>query len=121
MCRTARGGLAEPESCCVSCLECRLRHVLSPIDCHRNLRQSLARSSDSGEWQMADSTTYGTNGDDVLSGGNGKDTIYGGDGNDVISGGNGIDTLFGDGGNDQLTGDNSADHLTGGAGDDLLD
>ena len=70
---------------------------------------------------MADSTTYGTNGDDVLSGGNGKDTIYGGDGNDVISGGNGIDTLFGDGGNDQLTGDNGADHLTGGAGDDLLD
>ncbi|HEY0325919.1 MAG TPA: Ig-like domain-containing protein, partial [Allosphingosinicella sp.] len=70
---------------------------------------------------MADTTTYGTDGDDILSGGNGKDTIYGGGGNDIISGGNGIDTLFGEDGDDQLTGDNGADHLTGGADDDILD
>ena len=49
---------------------------------------------------MADDTIYGTSGDDILSGGNGKDTIYGGDGDDIISGGNGIDRLFGDAGND---------------------
>ena len=72
-----------------------------------------------GTWPT--SITYGTSGDDILSGGNGKDTIYGGDGNDIISGGNGIDNLFGEGGDDQLTGDNGADHLTGGADDDTLD
>ena len=70
---------------------------------------------------MPDTTTYGTSGDDILSGGNGKDTIYGGDGNDTISGGNGIDNLFGEGGDDKLTGDNGADHMTGGADDDTLD
>ena len=70
---------------------------------------------------MPDTTTYGTSGDDILSGGNGKDTIYGGDGDDIISGGNGIDNLFGDAGNDTLTGDNGADNLTGGADDDTLD
>jgi VCBS repeat-containing protein len=70
---------------------------------------------------VADSTIYGTNGNDILSGGNGKDTIYGGGGDDIISGGNGVDRLFGDAGNDQLYGDNGDDDLTGGAGDDLLD
>ena len=70
---------------------------------------------------MSDNISYGTSGDDILSGGNGKDTIYGGDGNDIISGGNGVDNLFGEGGNDQLTGDNGADNLTGGEGDDLID
>ncbi|WP_166041349.1 Ig-like domain-containing protein [Sphingosinicella sp. YJ22] len=70
---------------------------------------------------MSDDTTYGTSGDDILSGGNGKDKIYGGGGNDIISGGNGVDTLFGEDGDDQLTGDNGADHLTGGADDDILD
>ena len=57
---------------------------------------------------MPDTTTYGTNGDDTLSGGNGKDTIYGLGGNDTLSGGNGVDTLFGGDGNDQLTGDNGS-------------
>jgi VCBS repeat-containing protein len=70
---------------------------------------------------VADETLYGTNGNDTLSGGNGKDTIHGLDGDDIISGGNGVDNLFGDGGDDQLTGDNGADHLTGGADDDVLD
>ncbi|HYI49526.1 MAG TPA: Ig-like domain-containing protein, partial [Allosphingosinicella sp.] len=70
---------------------------------------------------MSDNITYGTNGDDILSGGNGKDTVYGGDGDDIVYGGNGVDNLFGDAGNDQLYGDNGSDHLTGGAGDDLLD
>jgi VCBS repeat-containing protein len=74
-----------------------------------------------GRHSVPTNTTFGTSGDDILSGGNGTDTIYGGDGNDIISGGNGIDNLFGEGGNDQLTGDNGADHLTGGADDDTLD
>ena len=70
---------------------------------------------------MAEDTTYGTNGNDILSGGNGKDTIYGLDGDDIISGGNGVDNLFGGEGNDQLTGDNGADNLTGGGDDDIID
>ena len=74
-----------------------------------------------GETNVPDTILYGTSGDDVLSGGNGKDTIYGGDGDDVITGGNGVDNLFGDAGNDTLTGDNGADNLTGGADDDTLD
>jgi len=82
---------------------------------------SLDEARLTGGKHVPESTTYGTSGDDVLSGGNGKDTIYGGDGNDIISGGNGIDNLFGEGGDDQLTGDNGADHMTGGADDDTLD
>jgi VCBS repeat-containing protein len=66
-------------------------------------------------------THTGTNGNDVINGGNGTDTIYGLGGDDIISGGNGVDTLYGGDGNDQLYGDNGDDHLTGGAGDDLLD
>src|SRR5687767_475997 len=70
---------------------------------------------------MPDTITYGTNGNDTLSGGNGKDTIYGLGGDDIISGGNGVDNLFGGDGNDQLTGDNGNDNLTGGGDDDLID
>jgi VCBS repeat-containing protein len=74
-----------------------------------------------GETDVADSIINGTDGDDTLSGGNGKTTIHGLGGNDILYGGNGIDHLFGDGGNDQLIGGNGTDYLTGGAGDDLID
>jgi uncharacterized protein YkwD len=50
---------------------------------------------------------YGGKGDDVLTGGSGKDTIYGGDG---------ADTLKGRGGNDTLWGGARIDSLSGGGG-----
>ena len=46
---------------------------------------------------------------DVLTGGNGKDTVYGGNGNDTISGNNGADVLVGGSGNNKLTGGNGPD------------
>jgi VCBS repeat-containing protein len=66
-------------------------------------------------------THIGTNGNDLIDGGNGTDTIYGLDGDDIIYGGNGGDTLDGGAGNDQLFGENGNEHLYGGGGDDLID
>jgi VCBS repeat-containing protein len=63
----------------------------------------------------------GTNGNDIIDGGNGSDTIYGLGGDDIIFGGNGGDTLDGGAGNDQLFGENGNENLYGGAGDDLID
>ncbi|HEX8225903.1 MAG TPA: Ig-like domain-containing protein [Allosphingosinicella sp.] len=65
---------------------------------------------------------YGTNGNDVIDGGNGSDDIYGLDGDDIIYGGNGADgRLDGGAGKDKLYGQNGNDHLIGGEGDDLID
>ncbi|MGZ8286342.1 MAG: beta strand repeat-containing protein [Allosphingosinicella sp.] len=66
-------------------------------------------------------THIGTNGNDVIDGGNGTDTIYGLGGNDIIYGGNGGDTLDGGEGNDQIYGENGSERIYGGAGDDLID
>jgi hypothetical protein len=63
----------------------------------------------------------GGDGDDTLTGGNGKDFIFGLGGNDTISGGNGKDFLFGGDGNDRMNGGNGRDYLWGGNGDDALD
>ena len=62
----------------------------------------------------------GTEGDDVLSGGNGDDLIFGLGGNDTIDGGNGKDCLVGGDGDDVLRGGNGKDVLIGGAGADDL-
>jgi predicted extracellular nuclease len=66
-------------------------------------------------------TIVGTDGDDVLPGGNGRDVIMGLGGNDLITGGNGTDVACGGAGNDRLSGDNGTDVLLGGFGDDDLD
>ncbi|MCZ2817950.1 ExeM/NucH family extracellular endonuclease [Modestobacter sp. VKM Ac-2984] len=63
----------------------------------------------------------GLGGDDVLTGGNGADVICGGDGDDVLRGGNGDDVLLGGAGDDELRGDNGGDTLIGGPGTDVLD
>ncbi|MGY2085688.1 ExeM/NucH family extracellular endonuclease [Blastococcus sp. SYSU DS0539] len=63
----------------------------------------------------------GSGGDDVITGGNGADVICGGDGNDVINGDNGDDVLLGGPGDDRLHGDNGSDTLIGGPGTDVLD
>lgn len=61
----------------------------------------------------------GLDGDDVLNGGNGKDTLVGGDGNDTLNGGNGTDNLYGGDGDDILYGGNGNDLLDGGPGFDI--
>lgn len=108
--------------------------------------------SDTSTVSMAtvDMPTYGTSGDDSLSGvtptdgASGVDTIYGGAGNDTIYvkgnnsyeylansaygedgddylyGSRGDDNLYGGDGNDELRGDQGNDILSGGAGDDYL-
>ncbi|MGH2710201.1 MAG: calcium-binding protein [Actinomycetota bacterium] len=57
----------------------------------------------------------GLEGDDVLSGLSGKDTVLGGSGNDMLNGGNGKDKLFGEADNDTLNGGNGKDGLDGGS------
>jgi len=63
---------------------------------------------------------YGTDGPDVLNGGNQRQIIMGLGGNDTLTGGNSGDCLVGSDGNDQLYGGNAKDILIGGDGDDLL-
>lgn len=63
----------------------------------------------------------GTDGDDVLVGGNVPNEIAGGKGADRIEGKEGNDRLFGGEGNDQLNGDLGDDALNGGKGDDILE
>jgi Ca2+-binding RTX toxin-like protein len=62
--------------------------------------------------------TFGTDGNDTLTGSAFRDSISGGDGNDSISGGLGNDILDGGDGNDTLDGGLGADALYGGAGND---
>ncbi|WP_420860573.1 calcium-binding protein [Algirhabdus cladophorae] len=71
----------------------------------------------------------GTDLDDMLSGGAGRDDIIGGKGNDLLLGGTGHDKLsggadrdilIGGAGNDKLWGDSGKDQLYGGNGDDTL-
>lgn len=62
----------------------------------------------------------GTEGDDVLTGGNGSNLIFGLGGKDTIHGNNAGDCLVGGDGDDQLYGENAKDFLLGGPGEDLL-
>jgi Ca2+-binding RTX toxin-like protein len=70
--------------------------------------------------QPANQYKVGTDGNDVLNGGNGLDTLSGGLGDDILNGGSGDDSLVGGGGNDKLHGGAGADVFVGGAGDDEL-
>ncbi len=63
---------------------------------------------------------YGAAGDDILFGGAGNDDLYGGDGNDVLVGGDGNDILDGGNGRDVLIGSQDNDTLDGGNDDDVL-
>lgn len=63
----------------------------------------------------------GSEGDDVIDGGNGGDWIFGGLGNDRLTGGNGPDVIYGGPGDDILLGMNGPDLLYGGAGNDRLE
>jgi Ca2+-binding RTX toxin-like protein len=62
----------------------------------------------------------GTNGDDVIIGGDGDDNIAAGPGDDVVCGGPGDDSLDGDDGDDAIIGGTGDDGPSGGAGNDTL-
>ena len=62
----------------------------------------------------------GSEGDDIIQGGNAVDLLLGGAGNDVIHGGGDADALMGGSGDDSLNGDVGDDVLTGGIGNDEL-
>ena len=64
--------------------------------------------------------TFGTDGDDILTGTADSDTIMGGLGNDSVVGVASADLLLGDGGNDSLFGNAGADSVFGGANEDFL-
>ena len=63
---------------------------------------------------------YGGGGDDVLLGGTGNDDLFGGSGNDVLVGGDGNDILSGGSGRDVLIGSEDGDWLDGGTDEDVL-
>ena len=62
----------------------------------------------------------GTDEDDTIYGGAGKDTILGGDSNDELYGEKGNDSLIGGTGDDSLWGGKGTDTLLGGAGNDVF-
>ncbi|WP_239362269.1 calcium-binding protein [Snodgrassella communis] len=79
--------------------------------------------------QNGNNTITGWQGKDILNGGAGNDTLNGGDGDDILNGGAGNDTLNGGydndilnggAGNDTLNGGNGYDILIGGTGNDIL-
>jgi Ca2+-binding RTX toxin-like protein len=63
---------------------------------------------------------YGADGDDVLLGGDGNDDLFGGNGNDVLVGGDGNDVLEGGNGRDVLIGSRDNDTIRGGNDEDIL-
>ena len=65
-------------------------------------------------------TIDGGSGNDLLTGGGGRNVIFGGLGNDFLYGDGGDDVLFGGAGNDLLSGGSGDDVLVGGDGDDFL-
>ena len=62
----------------------------------------------------------GTDGDDLIVGGEGIDTISGLGGNDTLIGGSGSDFIDGGEGDDWILGEGGVDILTGGPGDDVF-
>ena len=63
---------------------------------------------------------YGTSGDNVITGLEGRDRLYGSAGNDKLDGGSGADRLYGGSGNDAIDGGSGNDKLWGNAGTDTL-
>lgn len=59
-------------------------------------------------------------GNDMVDAGAGNDRVVAGDGNDIVEGGAGNDMLMGGAGNDVLHGGAGNDQLNGGSGDDTL-
>lgn len=65
-------------------------------------------------------STQGTDGDDSLTGGSGKDNIFAAEGDDLVRAGAGDDFVFGGAGDDLIAGEAGDDVLFGRAGDDLV-
>jgi Ca2+-binding RTX toxin-like protein len=64
--------------------------------------------------------TFGTSGNEAMTGTVGEDMLAGLGGNDSISGADGEDDLFGGSGNDVLNGGSGEDMLSGGTGNDTF-
>ena len=65
-------------------------------------------------------TFWGLDGNDTITGDGSAEQIYGGAGNDTINGNGGADEINGGSGNDTIQGGSEADYIQGGAGNDLL-
>lgn len=72
------------------------------------------------ELLAGDDSADGSDGGDLIGGGDGLDTLRGRDGNDSLGGGDGADLLDGGKGNDTLDGGDGIDNQSGGAGNDVF-
>ena len=68
----------------------------------------------------AEAPTYGTAGDDTITGSDRPELASGREGNDIMDGGNGADTLYGGSGNDTISGGQGNDVIYGGRGPELI-
>jgi len=83
--------------------------------------QSSSHGGEGGEGGSSSGLRLkGTQGDDILIGGDGDDRIDGKGGNDVLVGGAGADRIKGGAGDDQISGGAGDDRLDGGEGADQI-
>lgn len=98
-------------------------HVLDSSASTRGLTLTGTDGNDLLEGGDLDDHIYGLRGNDRLNGGAGNDYFEGGDetyAGDRIKGGAGNDTIHGGGGNDDLYGEEGDDFIDGGAGADTI-
>jgi VCBS repeat-containing protein len=92
--------------------------ILEPTVQFQNTQISTATAS--CHTPCKDTTITGTNHNDMLVGGPGRNTIYGLDGDDKLVGGPCDDTLIGGKGNDTIIGGAGDDCINAGAGNDVV-
>ncbi|MCW2242474.1 calcium-binding protein [Azospirillum canadense] len=81
---------------------------------------SAKQVGESHTGEASNDLLYGQDGNNLLSGGYGRDGLVGGAGNDTLNGDQDYDFLWGQTGNDSLSGGDGNDWLDGGAGADTL-
>ena len=92
----------------------------SPIDYYFDVDTSGNGAAISYVGNSLNHMYFGFNGDDTITGGEGKDYLGGDGGNDNLAGGNNDDVLYGGGGNDTIDGGSGNDFIKGGGGNEQI-
>ena len=94
---------------------------MAPLFSHHDVFDIQSKDTLSESGASLQTVWYAWAGNDLMKGGDGRETFYGGTGNDRLYGGKGDDVLAGEQGNDHLFGGDGIDQLLGGDGNDRLE